>query len=45
MNGDDSEIESLSEDSDVEDFNVPAVVTDDPENTLFSEVLQPEKKK
>ena len=43
LNGDDSELESLSEDSDVEDFDVPAVVTDDLENTLFSEVLQPEK--
>ena len=41
LNGDDSELESLSEDSDAEDFN--AVVTDDLENTLFSEVLQPEK--
>ena len=43
LNGDDSELESLSEDSDAEDFDVPAVVTDDLENTLFGEVLQPEK--
>ena len=43
LNEDDSELESLSEDSDAEDFDVPAVVTDDLENTLFSEVLQPEK--
>ena len=41
LNGDDSELESLSEDSDAEDFD--AVVIDDLENTLFSEVLQPEK--
>ena len=33
----------MSEDFDAEDFDVPAVVTDDLENTLFGEVLQPEK--
>ena len=44
LNGDDSELESLSEDSDAEDFDVPSVATDDLENTLFIEVLQPEKK-
>ena len=43
LNGDDRELESLSEDSDAENFDVPAVVTDDLENTLFSEVLQSEK--
>ena len=43
LNGDDCELESLSEDSDAEDFDVPTVVTDDLENTLFGEVLQPEK--
>ena len=43
LNGDDSELESLSEDFDAEDFDVPAVVTDDLENTLFGEVLRPEK--
>ena len=43
LNGDDSELESLSKDSDAEDFDVPAVVTNDLENTLFSEVLQPGK--
>ena len=32
LNGDDSELESLSEDFDAEDFDVPAVVTDDLEN-------------
>ena len=42
LNGDDSELESLSEDSDAENFDVPTVVTNDLENTLFSEVLQPE---
>ena len=44
LNGDGSELESLSEDSDAEDFDVPSVATDDLENTLFIEVLQPEKK-
>ena len=43
LNGDDSELESSSEDSDVEDFDCPAFVTDDLENTLFIKVLQPEK--
>ena len=41
LNGADSELESLSEDFDAKDFDVPAVVTDDLENTLFGEVLQP----
>ena len=43
LNGDDRELESLSKDSDAEDFDVPTVVTNDLENTLFSEVLQPGK--
>ena len=43
LNGDDSELESFSKYSDPEDFDVPAVVTNDLENTLFSEVLQPGK--
>ena len=43
LNGDDSELESLRENSDAEDFDAPAVVADDLENTLFCEALQPEK--
>ena len=43
LNGNDSELESLSEDSDAEDFDVSSIATDDLENTLFIEVLQPEK--
>ena len=43
LNGDDSELECLSENSDAEDFDAPAVVADDLENTLFCEALQPEK--
>ena len=43
LNGGDSELESLSKDSDAEDFDIPAVVTNDLENTLFSEALQPGK--
>ena len=35
LNGDDRELESLSEDSDAEDFDVSALVTDDLENTVW----------
>ena len=43
LNGDDSDLESLSENSGTQDFDAPAVVADDLENTLFCEALQPEK--
>ena len=33
----------MSGDYDIEDFDVPVIVTNDPENTLLGEVLQPEK--
>ena len=33
----------MSEDYDIEDFDVPAIVTNDLENALLGEVLQPEK--
>ena len=35
LNGDNREVESLSEDSDAEDFDVSALVTDDLENTVW----------
>ena len=35
LSGDDRELESLSEDSDAEDFDVSALVTDDLENTVW----------
>ena len=43
FNGADSELESLSEDFDDENFHFPAIVTDDLENSLCGEVIQPEK--
>ena len=43
FNGADRELESLREDFDDEDFHFPAIVTDDLENSLCGEVIQPEK--
>ena len=42
FNGVDSELESLSEDFDDENFHFPAIVTDDLENSLSGEVIQSE---